>query len=76
MLKLDEVLARIEKWPKQNGLEGWSWSDFEAILLPELTEHMPLVLEKMELNKNLVNELEVRFGFTIESLEQLWNVTK
>jgi hypothetical protein len=38
-------------------------------LLPELNEHMPLVLEKMELNKNLVNELEVRFGFTIESLE-------
>jgi len=36
LIKLDEVLLRIEQWPKQNSLEGWSWSDFEATLLPVL----------------------------------------
>ena len=28
----------------------------------------------MELHKNLINQLEFKHGFTLESLEQLWNV--
>ena len=27
----------------------------------------------MELHKNLINQLEFRYGFTLENLEQLWN---
>lgn len=28
----------------------------------------------MELHKNLVNQLEFKHGFTLENLEQLWNI--
>jgi hypothetical protein len=28
----------------------------------------------MELHKRLMNEVECRFGFTLESAEQLWNI--
>ena len=28
----------------------------------------------MEIHKNLVNQLEIKHSFTLENLEQLWNI--
>jgi Ca2+-binding EF-hand superfamily protein len=76
IIKLEEAIAKVDQWPKQQGLQGWTWSDFEMVLLPVIQEYMPTIFDKIELNRNLISELEVRFGFTLESLEELWNVTR
>ena len=34
------------------------------------------MLDKMEFHRTFVSELEVKYGFTIESLEEFWNITK
>jgi hypothetical protein len=52
------------------------WSDFETNILPQLRETLPLMLAKMEFHRSFISELEVRFGFTLESLEEFWNLTK
>jgi hypothetical protein len=37
---------------------------------------LPLALDRMELHKSLINELEFRFNFTLESVEHMWNLYK
>ena len=76
ILKMEEALAKVDSWPKQNALPGWTWGDFEGVILPLLKECMPVMLDKMDFQRAFVTELEVRYGFTLESLEELWNMMK
>ena len=54
--------------------DGWTWEEFEQFLLPKLQMHLPIALDRMDFHKTLINELEFQHKFTIDSLEQLWNM--
>jgi hypothetical protein len=50
------------------------WEDFIETQLDVISLNLPICQDRMEYHKRLMNELECRFGFTLESLEQLWNI--
>ena len=50
------------------------WDEFEEHILPLLEKSLPLALDRMEFHRSLINELEFKFNFTLESLEHLWNM--
>ena len=53
---------------------GFTWEEFEQILLPKLETCMPVALDRMEFHKNLISDIEYRFNFTVDSLEHFWNI--
>ena len=60
----------------QPSFEGWTWPEFEIQVLPSLRDALPICLDRMEYHKNYINELEFRFGFTIDKLEEFWNLMR
>ena len=46
-----------------------SWEHFSSDFLPGLSEYLPTALDRMELHKNLINQLEFKHNFTLENLE-------
>ena len=72
-----EVIINLEKVSNHlQNLGNGSSINFETFsneYLPILKQFLPSALDRMELHKNLVNQLEFRYGFTLENLEQLWN---
>mmetsp|Transcript_1972 Transcript_1972/g.2788 ORF Transcript_1972/g.2788 Transcript_1972/m.2788 type:complete len:94 (+) Transcript_1972:273-554(+) len=71
IINLEKVQARLQAIGNGNRI---SWETFTSELLPILSRYLPTALDRMELHKNLVNELEFKHGFTLESLEQFWNM--
>lgn len=74
-----ESLIQVIKSDKVEGKaraygDGWTWEEFEQFLLPKLQMHLPIALDRMDFHKTLINELEFQHKFTIDSLEQLWNM--
>ena len=57
-----------------NQAEGWSWEEFESDVLPLLENSLPIGLDRMDFHKSLINEMEFRYNFTLESCEHLWNI--
>ena len=57
-----------------NQAEGWSWEEFESDVLPLLENSLPIALDRMDFHKSLINEMEFRYNFTLESCEHLWNI--
>ena len=71
IINLEKVCSRLQTIGYGNRI---SWESFAAEILPTLQKFLPTALDRMELHKNLVNELEFKHGFTLESLEQFWNL--
>lgn len=70
IINLEKVLSRLSSLGNGTSM---SWEEFADNYLNALKQYMPTALDRMELHKNLVNQLEFRYGFTLENLEQLWN---
>lgn len=51
-----------------------TWDDFSRDYLPTLQQSLPTAMDRMELHKNLINQLEFCHGFTLENLEHFWNI--
>ena len=68
-----EVIINLEKVTLRFQSIGMgaklSWEQFSQEFLPTLSTYLPTALDRMELHKNLVNQLEFKYGFTLESLE-------
>ena len=71
VINLEKVTTRLQTLGFGNRI---SWETFATELLPTLQRYLPTALDRMELHKNLVNELEFKHGFTLENLEQFWNM--
>jgi hypothetical protein len=54
--------------------KSWGFEDFWANFGEVLTMILPVVQDRMDYHRLLMQELECRFDFTIESLERLWNI--
>lgn len=68
IVQLDSALAKLRE------ADAWSWERFEAEILPLLDNALPIALDRMEFHKSLINEMEFRYSFTLESCEHLWNI--
>lgn len=42
--------------------------------MPLLEKNLPIALDRMEFHKSIVNEMEFRYNFTLDSCEHLWNI--
>jgi hypothetical protein len=67
-------MVKIRDAPLANPELGWSWEEFEKDIIPMLESSLPIALDRMEFHKSLINEMEFRYNFTIESCEHLWNI--
>lgn len=66
IINLEKVTLRFQSMGMGSKL---SWEQFSQEFLPTLSTYLPTALDRMELHKNLVNQLEFKYGFTLESLE-------
>ena len=77
-----EVVVELEQIVKSMELQqtgstiGVTWPQFEQTLLPRIRKYLPVSLDRMEFHKQLMNQLEFKYGFTLEGLEQFWNIYK
>lgn len=72
IVTLDQALTKILNFPLAG--EGWTWEEFEREVLPLLEKTLPVALDRMEFHKSLMNELEFKYNFTLDSCESLWNI--
>lgn len=68
IVELDKAMNKLKSHPIANP-EGWSWEEFENEILPLLETNLPIALDRMEFHKSLVNEMEFKYNFTLESCE-------
>jgi hypothetical protein len=71
---LDQAVKKISEFKVQYPQYGWQWEEFESEILPMLETNLPIALDRMEFHKSLINELEFKHKFTIDSCERLWNI--
>ena len=71
-MALEDAIIKLQKHPTQYK-QGWTFEEFEKVIFPSLERALPLALDRMEFHKTLLNDLEFKFGFNIDSLERLWN---
>ena len=55
---------------------AWTEDTFKSQVLPLLKMHLPIALDRMDLHKRLMNQLECQHNFTLDSIEQIWNLYK
>ena len=73
IVSMEEAIQKIQK-NKTINPDGWTFEEFERDIFPLIEKSLPLALDRMEFHKTMINELEFRFNFNVESLERLWNM--
>ncbi|CDW80465.1 hippocalcin-like protein 1 [Stylonychia lemnae] len=73
IIQLESAISKLSTHKTINH-DGWTFDEFEQEVFPFLEKSLSLALDRMEFHKQLINELEFRFNFTLESLEHLWNM--
>ena len=74
IVQLDQAIVKIRDHPLKNPQIGWQWDEFETEILPLLESTLPIALDRMEFHKSLINEMEFKYNFTLDSCEHLWNI--
>ena len=78
LINIENIINKIQNLTTKNplGIDWMEFSDPENELLIPLAETLPTVFDRFDYYRSLINYLEVKYKFTLESLEQLWNIYK